>query len=562
MALAWPFPAPRRRPSERPAAAVPSPAVVPVPAPPWGELGGALLGIAARLPWRDLAAQALLGLAAALLLGRALVEGTVRWEADTRYFYYPLLSTVAAALKEGRLPIWEPGVFGGYPLFADGEAGMLYPPHLLALRFLPPPAALVALRLARFYLAGAFTYAFLRATGAGRTGSLVAGLGFMLSGFMVAQVVHENLDGGMIWLPLALCFVERALRVSGPRPAGRRATLAAFAGVALAMQALAVHVQVCVFTALTVFPYLAWRSLVPRPRLLAGLQIGAVMGLVGAGLAAVQLLPLLDLAARSARGPGIATEAATINSVTPFRLLTVLFPHLLSRPDGSNFGYWVSWEVTVYVGVPVLLLALLAVALRHDRYVTFFALLAPVALLLSTGRYGPDWVVLVTEHLLGAHGLRSPGRFAFLWSFGAAVLAGYGADWLDRQGGRGRGRWWRGSGSAPCALLLGAGAAGLLLVVREGRRWLLAEPAAARAWLERHYLAFDPSVGLKVGAEEVRQHLLAALDPRAPQTVVWGLGVVAGCALLVLWALPPPSVLRTGPRRRARAGRAACADAS
>ena len=203
--------------------------------------------------------------------------------------------------------------------------------------------------------------------------------------------------------------------------------------------------------------------------------------------------------------------------MTPFRLLTVLFPHLLSRPDGSNFGYWVSWEVTVYVGVPVLLLALLAVALRHDRYVTFFTLLAPVALLLSTGRYGPDWVVLVTEHLLGAHGLRSPGRFAFLWSFGVAVLAGYGADWLDRQGGRGGGRMARVWQCAVC-LLLGAGAAGLLLVVREGRRWLLAEPAAARAWLERHYLAFDPSVGLKVGAEEVRQHLLAALDPRAPQT--------------------------------------------
>ena len=92
--------------------------------------------------------------------------------------------------------------------------------------------------------------------------------------------------------------------------------------------------------------------------------------------------------------------------------------------------------------------------------------------------------------------------------------------------------------SAPCAPSSAPARPGLLLVVREGRRWLLAEPAAARAWLERYYLAFDPSVGLKVGAEEVRQHLLAALDPRAPQTVAWGLGVVAGCALLSLWALP------------------------
>ena len=72
----------------------------------------------------------------------------------------------------------------------------------------------------------------------------------------------------------------------------------------------------------------------------------------------------------------------------------MLFPHLLSRPDGSNFGYWVSWEVTVYVGVPVLLLALLAVALRHDRYVTFFALLAPAPCCSppgATGRGGWCW---------------------------------------------------------------------------------------------------------------------------------------------------------------------------
>ena len=87
-----------------------------------------------------------------------------------------------------------------------------------------------------------------------------------------------------------------------PPAAGRRATLAAFAGVALAMQALAVHVQVCVFTALTVFlPGLALAG--AAAALLTGLQIGAVMGLVGAGLRRCSC-SLLDLAARSARGRG------------------------------------------------------------------------------------------------------------------------------------------------------------------------------------------------------------------------------------------------------------------
>ena len=54
--------------------------------------------------------------------------------------------SVALALKEGRLPLWEPGLFGGYPLFADGEVGMLYPLHLLAYGLLPPDLAFAWLR--------------------------------------------------------------------------------------------------------------------------------------------------------------------------------------------------------------------------------------------------------------------------------------------------------------------------------------------------------------------------------------------------------------------------------
>src|SRR6266542_6625756 len=166
----------------------------------------AVLRVARWLPWPDLSAHAVLLAATAVLFLPALTGGAMRWQDDTKYFYFPLLSDVAAALKHGRLPLWEPGIFGGYPLFADGESGMLYPPRLILLRLLDPAAALIALRFVRFYGAGAFTYAFLRVTGAARTGSAVGGLVFMLSGFLVGQVVHENLDSGMIWLPLALCF--------------------------------------------------------------------------------------------------------------------------------------------------------------------------------------------------------------------------------------------------------------------------------------------------------------------------------------------------------------------
>src|SRR5688500_14950159 len=82
----------------------------------WGASTAAgTAALLARVPWRDLAVHAALASAAALLLYRALAHGDIQWQADTKYFYYPLLATVAAALKEGRLPLWEPGLFSGYP---------------------------------------------------------------------------------------------------------------------------------------------------------------------------------------------------------------------------------------------------------------------------------------------------------------------------------------------------------------------------------------------------------------------------------------------------------------
>src|SRR5687767_4629253 len=204
--------------------------------------------VAARRCWpaaRSVAPHLTLACAALVLIAPALTSGSVHWQEDTKFFYYPILATLANALKQGTLPLWEPGVLGGYRLFADGDAGMLYPPNLVALRLPDPPTALVALRLSPFYLSGAFTYAYLRAAGCARPAALTGGFAFMGSGFMVGQVVHENLASGMVWLPLALSFVERGVRAPTP---GERYRSAAFAGVALAIQALAVHVQVCVFT--------------------------------------------------------------------------------------------------------------------------------------------------------------------------------------------------------------------------------------------------------------------------------------------------------------------------
>src|SRR5687767_110748 len=80
--------------------------------------------VAARRCWpaaRSVAPHLTLACAALVLIAPALTSGSVHWQEDTKFFYYPILATLANALKQGTLPLWEPGVFGGYRLFADGR---------------------------------------------------------------------------------------------------------------------------------------------------------------------------------------------------------------------------------------------------------------------------------------------------------------------------------------------------------------------------------------------------------------------------------------------------------
>ncbi|MER3406092.1 MAG: hypothetical protein C4289_13785, partial [Chloroflexota bacterium] len=207
---------------------------------------------------RDLVCILVLVGAALILLRDSVLSGRVFYENDTRDFYYPVMQRVAQLLRQDRLPLWSPELFGGYPLFADGEAGTLYPLHVMAFKLFPFEAAFIWLRVLRYVLAGCFMYAYGRITGMARAGALGAGLVFMLCGFAIAQMHHTNISQGAVWLPLVLLCVEGALR----RPFPQRYLFMVGGALALACQALAVHVQVVLMTLLATGLYALYRVVV------------------------------------------------------------------------------------------------------------------------------------------------------------------------------------------------------------------------------------------------------------------------------------------------------------
>lgn len=419
----------------------------------------------------------------------AILNGLVFYESDTIVYYYPILTELRRSLLSGTLPLWTPYIYGGFPLFADGESGALYPVNLVLLLLMPPEGALLWLGPVRLAMASFFMFLFVRSIGLGRLGALVAGLVFAFGGFTIAQLHHVNLSNGAVWLPLILLFVERTVQREGA--ARLRALL--LAGVAFAVQGLALHVQISLMTMLFVGLYVAFRFLAfPAGALIrrAGLAAASIAGTIGLGLGlvAVQWIPLLELSRFSPRAPGLVYSQALEYSLPPINLITLFSPYFFREGQRIWWAVWSPWETIVYVGIAPLLLAAVALVWVRSRWTAFFGGTALLALLVAMANYLPLNLHYWLYRLPWFDALRAPGRFSYLFTFSVACLAGFGVHWLAGRPEltRPRGFW-----------ILPAGFLGLLAILLAGMQWLngwlVLNKELAAETIGRFYLSLGPS---------------------------------------------------------------------
>ncbi|MDP8924371.1 MAG: YfhO family protein [Chloroflexota bacterium] len=482
---------------------------------------------------REVAPYLVLVLCCVVLFRDGLFGDAVFYQRDTVLFYQPLGRWVADQLKAGHLPLWMPLIFGGYPIFADGELGMLYPPNLILLTLVPAQLVLTAGRALHLFLAGAFMLAFLRVLGVGRWGALVGGLVFAFGSFFIAQLQHENLVRSAVWLPLILLLVERALRAGG----WARQRRLVLAGLTLAVAALGLHVQPIAMTLLALGLYTTYRLVVgpiPGPaweRWLLLAWAPTVVAGIGLAVAAVQWLPLYELGQMSHRGPGLTYELAATYPLRWQNLATVVFPYLFRMENGLWVTLWERWETFLYVGMAPLGLGLLGLLLTRRRIVAFFVLLGLFGLAVGLADQSPLNVHRLLWSLPGLSSLRAPGRFAYLVVFASAGLAAFGVDWLAclRRPSR--------LGIAAGGAVL-AGAAGLAGLAHVLRMRLLADPVRWKGLIDEYYLSTPHEFGW-LDAAMVYDRLVAGLDLAEPRTALSLALLAAGGLLIAAWSRWP-----------------------
>jgi hypothetical protein len=330
------------------------------------------------------------------------------------------------SVRHGRFPLWNPYLFAGLPFAANPQPALFYPPTWLAL-LMPVTRALGVIIVLHIWLAGAGMYLWLRSERASVSGALLGAATFAFSGYFFVRVYagHLGVITTCAWLPLIL-WLYHCADSAGKRQGAKSWKLAVVGGLPVGLSILAGHTASFIYVALGLSAYalfyarLSWRS--GRPAWPHLLRLTLMLA-TGTALAAVQILPLTELMARSIRQATANYDFATRFSWPPGYLLTLLVPNFFGEP--ARTGYWgdgIYDEFIIYVGVLPLILALLGSKLRH-RLKIFLIGLGLGSLLLAFGKYG-SLHLLFYRFVPFFKTLRAPARAGFLFTLAAAALFG------------------------------------------------------------------------------------------------------------------------------------------
>lgn len=462
----------------------------------------------------------------------------------------------------GEVPQWSPYLFGGMPFASNTAHGDTFFPTAWLRLWLGVDAGMSAGFMVFAALAGLGAFLFARGLGLAWAPAMVAGSAYMLGG-QVISLVSPGHDGKLFvsaLLPYALLALWRAV------PTGNWRAYVAF-GAVVGTSLLTPHVQMTYYLLMAAGFFWAYLQFVHRPGPALAWPWSAALfaGAIGIGfaIAAIQLVPFFGYIPFSPRGAGGSStgyDYATAFSLPIPELLDTLWP----RWSGARETYWGSNPLRLhssYLGAAAVVLA--SLAFRGDdrrRLRWFFAFLAGYATLFALGGNTPFYRIPYTV-LPGISKTRAPDMIFFLASLSVSVLAGMGVQALvdrDRDQAPGSARAGQGSGGAngaggPLAWIAVFLVVALLAAsgVLRGLMESMADPGRTAA-LDANYPAFigDAARSLLLGGGAALLVLLARRGRVRATPVAYALvGIVA----LDGFAAAQPFVLSSPPARESYA---------
>lgn len=403
-------------------------------------------------------------------------------------------------LSHHHFPLWDPYLFGGLP-FVDGMHGDIFYPTTVLLFLMKTSRALGWRLIVHIFLAGIFTYGWLRQIGARRSGAFFGGMVYMLGAHLVS-LIYPGGDGKIFnatLMPLLFWLTERA--------AARR-SYADFVFLALGVSLMIYtsHMQVAYFAiwgfSLYFFfrVYQLWRAERNARAVVRLLALFALSGLIGAAASAAQLVPPYVYLNHSSHRAEKTVEAggargydySTSWSLHPEEALSLIVPEFsgtsVSTPTSPENTYWGRNPFKLnseYAGfVPLLLIPFVFFRRRRNGRAWFFTGLGILALIYALGDTTPFFHVFYAL-VPGVKLFRAPSTIIPLYALMVATLGGLGLDaFLARGEEEAGGR--EGVGGTGWKYLWIAAAVFLVLALAASGG------ALARAWVATVYRGITP----------------------------------------------------------------------
>lgn len=348
--------------------------------------------------------------------------------------YLPRRVFLSESINSGRLPLWNPYVFGGTPFLADPQTRVFYPIELLLTRVDPTRAMGYDFAI-HVFIAMLGMYLFLRAVGVTRAGALLGGCTYAFSSFFYFRYGFPTLAASASWIPFFFYGFEVAWQ------SAQKGILLLTGSFALGYLAGFPQVFLLGVGAVVFYGFYISIHNSPGKRRSSVARVGRIFGTAGllsVLLVSVQLIPLVELY-RNSLGLEYPLEyVLTVFVAPPITLLRSIFPGFFGNPlegtDWSDFPreliHQYHPDFVVYCGAGALMLAIVSVlAIRKSPRIRALLIL----LALSIGVAVSVHLLRIGYALLPVFRASRADRVSVLACFALATMAGFGFSMIERD---------------------------------------------------------------------------------------------------------------------------------
>ena len=345
----------------------------------------------------------------------------------------------------GEFAQWQPWIFSGMPSAeAFTHISKLYFPEYLFNLF---SLSGIFIQLLHLLFAGIGCFFLLKYFKCSEWAALLGSLGFMITPYMITMVVYGHGSQMMTaaYIPWVFWFTVRVWNDPNLLNAG-------WLGILLGFQLQRAHVQIAYYTWLLIGAYSLLMIITEvknkenRNKFGKSLSLFSIACLLGIGLSLLIYLPAIGYSEFSIRGGsqigGDNYNYATGWSFHPKEILTFFIPSAFGFGGQPYWGFMPFTDYPNYMGIIILILAILGFNNKRDLIHWFFVITSLLALFISFGKHFSLIYDLFYNIFPYFNKFRVPHMILILLQFNISILAAFGIDSLLELKSKNIPRWF------------------------------------------------------------------------------------------------------------------------